>query len=269
MDASTRSPERGGLFGWVARKPKLAFFVTAGVALVIGIGLGAAGGVSQSQLDDAKAKAGDAERKLAQVSRERDELQADREELQGDLASATDRADTSEAAIKKLTAKADVPDFTGDTVADARGNDRVDSLGWKIRTVTRETSSASPGTVLSQKPAEGRTLGSGRSITLTVAKKPPPKPKQWVTITTLQGDSSTKTEEFTVPRGAKARLVYSMPGDTNNAIILYKAPKEYIDLLLNEIGPQQGTTRLYEPGRFYLDVTGSYTIQIQVFKRPA
>jgi beta-lactam-binding protein with PASTA domain len=269
MDASTPPPKGGGLFGWVARKPKLAFFVTAGVALMIGAGLGAAGGVSQSQLDDANAKADDAERKLAQVSRERDELQADREELQGDLASATDRADTSEAAIKKLTAKADVPDFTGDTVADARGNDRVDLLGWKIRTVTRETTSASPGTVLSQKPAEGRTLGSGRSITLTVAKKPPPKPKQWVTITTLQGDSSTKTEEFTVPRGAKARLVYSMPGDTNNAIILYKAPKEYIDLLLNEIGPQQGTTRLYEPGRFYLDVTGSYTIQIQVFKRPA
>ena len=59
-----------------------------------------------------------------------------------------------------------------------------------------------------------------------MAKKPPPKPKAWVTINTLQGDSSTKTDEFTVPRGAKARLVYSMPGDGNNAITLYKTPKE-------------------------------------------
>jgi hypothetical protein len=103
---------------------------------------------------------------------------------------------------------------------------------------------------------------------LTVARKPPPKPPEWVTIATLQGASSTKTDEFTVPRGLKARLQYSMPQDSNNAIILYKAPKEYIDLLLNEIGPQQGSTRLYEPGRYYLDVTGAYTIQVQVFKRP-
>ena len=59
-----------------------------------------------------------------------------------------------------------------------------------------------------------------------------------------------------------------MPQDGNNAITLYQRPKEYVDLLLNEIGPQQGTTRLYEPGTFYLDVSGAYTIQVQVFKRP-
>lgn len=39
---------------------------------------------------------------------------------------------------------------------------------------------------------------------------------------------SAKGEEFQVPRGAKARLLYDMPQDTNNAITLYKAPKEYI-----------------------------------------
>ena len=32
-----------------------------------------------------------------------------------------------------------------------------------------------------------------------------------------------------------------MPDDSNNAIILYKAPKEYIDLVLNEIGPRHST----------------------------
>ncbi len=89
-----------------------------------------------------------------------------------------------------------------------------------------------------------------------------------MTITTLSGDSSTKTEEFTIPAGTKARLNYSMPQDTNNAITLYQAPNEYIDLLLNEIGPKTGSTRLYQTGTFYLDVSGAFTIDIQVFKRP-
>jgi hypothetical protein len=84
-----------------------------------------------------------------------------------------------------------------------------------------------------------------------------------------RGASSTKTPEFTVPSGAKARLVYSMPEDGDNAITLYQAPDEYVDLLLNDIGPQSGSTRLYRPGTFYLDVMGAYTINVQVFKRPA
>jgi len=40
-------------------------------------------------------------------------------------------------------------------------------------------------------------------------------------------------------------------------------------MLLNEIGPQNGTTRLYDSGHFFLDVTGAYTINVQIFKRPA
>lgn len=252
---------RRGLFGWVQRKPKRAFWLTGIAALALGIGIGSSGGADQTAVDNAVADAGKARGRLAAVTKERDSLKRD-------LASATERADTAEAAVKKLTAKGEIPDLTGDSVADAEDNDLVASLDWKIRTVTRETTSASPGTVIGQRPAEGAVLKSGRSITLTVARKPPPKPKEWRTVKTLQGASSTKTEEFTIPAGAKARLLYSMPQDGNNAIVLYQAPKEYIDLLLNEIGPQQGSTRLYEPGTFYLDVTGSYSIQVQVFKRP-
>jgi hypothetical protein len=123
--------------------------------------------------------------------------------------------------------------------------------------------------VIAQSPREGKVLKAGRSITLVVARKAPPKPKQWITIKTLTGDSATKTDEFRVPSGYKARLKYSMPQDSNNAITLYKAPNEYEDLLLNEIGPQSGTTRLYQKGTFYLDVMGAFDIQVQVFKRPS
>jgi hypothetical protein len=263
------SPPAAGLFGWVARKPKQAFWVIAIAALVVGIGIGAAGGSDSASADKAKSDAAGLRKQLSDTHADLNEARAAATKLGGELDKANRRAATAQTAVKKLSAKAEVPDLTGNDVDSARANDTVSQLGWKIRTVRRVTTSADGGTVIAQSPKEGATLKAGRSVTLVVARKPPPKPKQWVTIKTLSGASSTKTEEFRVPSGAKARLSYAMPEDGNNAITLYKAPKEYIDLVLNEIGPQQGTTRLYEPGTFYLDVSGSYTIQVQVFKRPS
>lgn len=146
----------------------------------------------------AEAEAGASQ--LADVTRERDELKAK-------VNDAEDRASTAEEAVEKLSAKGEVPDFIGDNASAARDNDLVDQFGWKIRTVKRISSTRRAGTVIKQNPREGKVLKTGRSIMLTVARKPPPKPKQWVTIKTLQGDSAAKTEEFRVPRGTKARLV--------------------------------------------------------------
>lgn len=264
------SPPATGLFGWVARKPRQAFWITLVAALVVGIGIGGAGGGSdQASADKAKSDASATRTQLASTRADLNDARARNVALARDLNTAKQRAATAETAVKKLSAKAEVPDLTGSDVDAARTNDIVDQLGWKIRTVRRVSASADPGTVIAQSPKEGAPLKAGRSVTLVVARKPPPKPKRWVTVKTLTGASSTKTEEFHVPSGAKARLSYSMPEDGNNAITLYRAPKEYIDLVLNEIGPQHGTTRLYEPGTFYLDVTGSYTIDVQVFKRPS
>ena len=262
------SSSRTGLFGWVARKPKQAFWVTLIAALVLGLGIGAAGGSDQASADKAKADASALRNQLADTRTDLKDERAKNAALTGEVDGAKRRATTAETAVKALSAKAEVPDLTGSDVDSARANDTVGELRWKIRTVRRTTTSADAGTVIAQSPKEGATLRAGRSVTLVVARKPPPKPKQWVTIKTLTGASSTKTEEFRIPSGSKARLSYSMPEDGNNAIILYKAPKEYTDLVLNEIGAQHGTTRLYEPGTFYLDVTGSYTIQVQIFKRP-
>jgi hypothetical protein len=268
MEQST-PPQRGRLFGWVSRKPKHAFWITLVVALLVGIAIGAGGASGQAEADKAKSDAARAQHQLGGVRAELGAVRSQRDKLADQLSSSNSRAQTAQAAVKKLSAKAEVPDLTGQDASGARSNELVDQLGWKLRTVRRTTTATDPGTVISQSPREGKVLRAGRSITLVVARKPPPKPKQWVTVKTLQGASSTKTEEFHVPSGVKARLQYSMPEDSNNAIILYKAPKEYVDLVLNEIGPQQGSTRLYEPGTFYLDVTGSYTIQVQVFKRPS
>ncbi len=265
-DLSHETPEgragvRRGLAGFIARRPRRVFWSTLLVALLVGVGIGVSGGVPQEDLDAANAKAAGASEQVSALTGERDTLTAELATLRAENGELTDR-------VRTLSAKGEVPDFTGEAVEDVDDVGAVADYDWNVKTRTT-ISERSPGTVIAQSPREGTTLKAGRSITLTVAKKAPPKPKQWVTTRTLQGGSSTKTPEFTIPDGAKARLIYSMPQDSNNAIILYQAPDEYIDLLLNEIGPQSGSTRLYQSGTYYLDVTGAYTIQVQVFKRPS
>jgi hypothetical protein len=228
------------------------------LALVVGAAAGLLAGRSSS--DTERHRADQAEARVADVSRERDGLRGRAEDAERQVASLRER-------VRKLSAKGDVPSFVGSQLSDVEADETVATYNWKIRT-TEQISSESPGTVLEQSPTEGTTLKAGRSIQLVVAKKAPPKPRQWVTIQTLTGANSTKSSEFTIPSGVKARLVYDMPQDSNNAITLYRPPHRYVDLLLNEIGPQSGSTRLYERGTFYLDVSGSYTIQVQVFKRP-
>jgi hypothetical protein len=251
----------GGLTGVIMRRPRTVFWATLAVSLFVGAGIGASGGVEQAKLDTETARADRAQTALKKVSAERDTLRTD-------LSTERDRTAELAERIKTLSAKGEVPAFVGEDLSEAEGAEQVSAYDWQVKTV-RQVSERSPGTVLSQRPSEGTTLKAGRSITLTVAKKAPPKPKQWLTIKTLQGASSTKTPEFTIPAGAKARLMYSMPQDSNNAITLYQAPDEYVDLLLNEIGPQSGSTRLYQSGTYFLDVTGAYNIDVQVFKRPS
>jgi hypothetical protein len=254
------APERRGFFAWIARRPGRAFAIISVVSLFIGLGIGAASATNQAELDRANARADRAEASLAGA---RDDLS----DTDAKLTDARDEAEKLDEQVAKLKAKGEVPSFTGMDVDEAGDDETIETYDWRVKT-RRVISTETPGTVLDQTPNEGKTLKSGRSITLTVAKKAPPKPKQWVTLKTLQGASSTKTPEFTIPEGVKARLVYSMPGDGNNAITLYQAPDEYVDLMLNEIGPQSGSTRIYDTGTYYLDVTGAYDIQVQAFKRP-
>src|SRR3954465_118556 len=196
-------PRRGRLFAWVARKPKTAFWVTAITALILGAMIGGSGGTDQSKLDAATARAGVAEGKASK--------------LESQLAARAGRAQRAEGAnaqlkdkITTLSAKGEVPSLTGMDYPDARDDQTVSTYHWRVRSRT-VISGREPGTVLAQTPREAPTLKAGRSITLTVARKAPPKPKQWVTTKTFQGASSTKTPEFSIPSGAKARLTSPRP----------------------------------------------------------
>ncbi len=245
--------QRSGVRGWLLRHPWATLAVGSGIALLVGIAIGLSG--SDPELEDARTE-------LEQTSAQLDRTRSENRRLESRLTAAEDR-------IEKLSARGEVPDFTGQTLAEAETNEQVTLYEWKIKPRRQISDEADPGTVIGQTPNEGKVLAAGRSITLAVARKPPPKPKQWVTIRTLTGSGgASKSDQFTIPRGS-VRIVYNMPGEGNNAITLYRAPREYVDLLVNDIGPTSGKTRVYDPGRYYLDVMGdSWTVEIQIFKRP-
>jgi len=258
------SPARGGLYGWVQRKPATAFWATLVVALFVGLSIGGGAASNGDELDAAKADGHAAEGRRAVIEGERDQLRED-------LGAANERADTAEARITELTARAEVPDFTGKQAGRAHGNRLVEEIGWEIKTVQQVSTAAAPGVVLRQAPKAGKLLKRGQTITLIAAKEPPPKPPQWVTIASFSGSGEKRTDEFRIPKGLKARIAYTFTGDTNASMWLKRPSDDEFggDLLFNEIGDFADSTRIYDSGTFYLEIgTGNWNADVQVFKRP-
>jgi PASTA domain len=267
----TESATHGRVFSKVAARPRAAFWTILAVGLVVGFAIGATGASNGSEVDAANARAAKSGGQLESTTRELQNTSAERDDLSARLDDLTERADKAEAKIKRLTAKAPAPDFTGRDADSARAADVVADLDWNLKTREQPTDEASPGTVIAQSVSKGRVLKSGATITLTVAKKPPPKPPTWVTIASFSGNGSQKTDEFKIPQGLKTRLSYNFVGDTNTIIELADPGGDPLsgDLLLNEIGSRSGSTRIYDPGRWYLDVEGgTWNIDVQVWKRP-
>jgi hypothetical protein len=237
----------------------------------------AAGAVTMSKQDELDRRTAEVAGLRISVATAAADLEDSREEAR-DLAASRDafdaevqrldaRVERLDARLKRLLAKAEVPAFAGETPKDARTADVVKRLRWRVRTSTR-VSTEKPGTVIEQTPAAGQTLQRGKTLELVLAKPAPPKPPEWVTIRTLRGDASTNSGAFTIPEGATARLEYRLPDQGRNEIRMYRAPRVLVDRVLEATGPQTGVTRIYRSGTFHLDVTGAYTIRVQVYKRP-
>lgn len=236
-------PDQGGRFaGWIARRPRTVFWVTLGVALLLGMGIGAAAVDNAEELAAVKDDLSAQTAKADAMEEERDDALAD---------------------LERATAKGEVPSFIGDYVEDAETSDQVEQFGWKID-ATKEPSDKTVGTVIEQSVPEGKVLGRGRTIALTVAVEPP---KQWTTIFEESGAGSKRTDEFRIPPG-KARINYSFTGDTNAILWLNTPGEEFGDGLLNEIGDYSDSTRIYDAeGIRYLEIEGGqWTVSVQVFK---
>lgn len=258
--------------GLVRRRPVTWLLAAFVVALLAGGAIGQSGSVPKSDLDKASTRNAELEREVGMASRRANYAETRIAELTKARNSAVRRADEAEAEAQRITARGEVPSFQGQTVDGARERSVLDDFDWRITQQSR-VSGAEPGTVIAQRPRPGSTLNRGGTINLVVAKKAPPKPKQWVTIYSLTGTGSKRTGEFRIPGDKKVRVKYSYGGDSNDTLQL-KTPEEgddsFGDLIVNEIGPYTGTTRLYgKSGTYYLDVDGgSWNIEVQVFKRP-
>jgi eukaryotic-like serine/threonine-protein kinase len=64
-----------------------------------------------------------------------------------------------------------VPDVTGEDEGQAKST--LQSRGFNVNAVSQVSTSATPGTVLSQNPAGGKSAATGATVTLVVAKAPP------------------------------------------------------------------------------------------------
>lgn len=249
MTDDSQPPEGGRFFGWVARRPKRAFWITLVAALMLGAGIGAAATDNSTELAAVKDD-------LATETARADGLQTDLDEVE-------DERDDALAELEAATARGKVPLFVGDDIAAAEDSELVDRYGWKIST-TREPSDKPVGTVLKQSVRQGRVLDAGQSIRLTVAKERPP---EWTTIFEQSGAGSTRTNEFRVPPG-KVRINYTFTGGTNAILQLRQPGDDFGELLLNEIGDYSDTTRVYgQVGTRYLEIEGGqWSVAVQVFR---
>lgn len=249
MNAPQQPPARGTLADRMRAHPRrraiLGLLIAFAAGLVAGL---SAGGPSD---ESARAKTLGVEAALASA--------------RSDLADARERERSLTERLRRATARGEVPDLTGGSLADAE--EAIDAVGvpWRTR-VVRRGSSRPKGEVIGQRPRAGVVLRAGQMITLTAAK---PLPPSWKRIFFASGTGSRKTEPFKIPAGVPVRIRYSFGGGTN-AILLLRKPGDASqdELLLNEIGNYDATTRVYDrEGEHYLEIEGgSWTATVEAYR---
>lgn len=249
MRARQLPPEQGTPLTRTRTHPRRWAILGLLIAFVTGllIGVGAGGPASE----DTGAKARHLEGSLASA--------------RSDLADAREHERELERRLRRATAKGEVPDLVGGSVADAKGAIEAAGVPWRTR-VVRRGSSRPRGEVIAQRPRAGTVLRAGEVVTLTAAK---PFPPGWKRIFSASGSGSRKTEPFKIPAGVPVRIRYSFSGGTN-AILLLRKPGDgsQDELLLNEIGNYDATTRVYDrEGEHYLEVEGGYwTATVEAYR---
>lgn len=92
-------PRQGGFFAWVARRPQAAFWTTLGIALFVGIGIGAA---SSEQPSDGGSESSQVANLKRDLESAKDDLGATKDRLESTRSELSDTRDDLRAARKKL-----------------------------------------------------------------------------------------------------------------------------------------------------------------------
>lgn len=145
QDPSASSHRQSGFFGWVSRKPKVAFWTTLGIALLIGLGIGAASVEEETGRDaDLEAQLEDAEAGLEDAEDKRDDVEDELEEVTDELASAKRRARSAERKLRQARLSTPAPKAPTDSAVNSPSSD-VQSFsgngGKNLGTITVEEES--------------------------------------------------------------------------------------------------------------------------------
>lgn len=143
-------------------------------ALVLGIAAGAGSGGS----GDSSTVRADLVTARADYSSAQDEISGlitENSDLEDEVRSLSSRLDDLQERFDVLSSTRPVPNLVGMTKG--RVETLADKHGWTVL-ITRRVSSAAPGTVISQTPAQGKDAHEGSTIRIVIAKAPPaPEPQ--------------------------------------------------------------------------------------------
>jgi outer membrane murein-binding lipoprotein Lpp len=247
------------------------------IALLVGVGIGSASSgatklrtdlaASQSNGADLTSRVSGLNGQVSALNGQVTDLRTQNSTLGAQLSSLASqvshlqsRNDALALKVENLRAKRPLPSLVGQS-QDAASS-LADQYGWTV-SVTQQGSDKPAGTILSQSPAAGTVMRYGAKFSIVVAKALPPG---WKDLKVWSGSGTMKTELVDIPDG-QVRVVFSFTGDFNDVITLMQPPDEWVDLLVNDIGPKSGSTRLYYTGKYFFDIEGGrWTVTLQVWK---
>jgi hypothetical protein len=213
---------------WARAHPALNAAAVGVLAFLLGAGGSGSGDLEASlraARDDARSARSDAAAAVDALEDEVSSLEADKDGLVADKLAL-------ERQIRQLNARRELPELVGS--AEAFALRLEDRFGWDAN-VTYHYSSARPGTILSQSPAQGTMMRFGAPYTIVVAK---PFPKvgdvvgmwrsgaertlgRWDVVVVEQVSGRAPGRVLAMSPAAGSRL---MPGETVTLTVAKKAP---------------------------------------------
>jgi eukaryotic-like serine/threonine-protein kinase len=131
-----------------------------------------------------------------------------------------------------------VPDVTGETESQAKSN--LEAAGFTVHTTPQTTSSAAPGTVISQTPTGGTPLAAGSGVSIVVAKAAP----KTVTIPSVTGEKVSLATSQLQTAGFTVVVHYKTVGSKHrNGVVLRQSPG-------SGSAVKKGTTVIITVGRY-------------------
>ncbi|MGH2747466.1 MAG: PASTA domain-containing protein [Actinomycetota bacterium] len=167
----------GKVNAWVQSHPWASVIAAA----LLGVAAGASGGGSgnsstlRADLVTARAYYSEAQAEVSGLQTKNSDLQTANSDLESEIQSLSSRLDDLQEKFELLKSTRPLPNLVG--LTKGRIKTLADRYGWTM-VVTKRVSSAAPGTVISQRPAQGEDVHKGSEIRIVIAKAPPaPKPQ--------------------------------------------------------------------------------------------